>query len=337
MTTELSVKYKWQDQELTLTKSDVRNLISTSPNVTDKEIVLFMKLCQYQQLNPFIREAYLIKYGTTPASLVTGVEVFTKRAENSPDFDGIIRTNNYSDTDDRNKWWSQVDVHRKNLAKPITTRVYYEEYVGTDKYGKVTKMWRNKARTMLDKVALMQGLRLAFPTALGGLYEENELDQQTTPKDVDSEVKVKEDNEIKNMEKATEEAEIIEGEIIEEEEEKPMQMTEQQDMYIKAILINDILTKKEKEALKKAMLGGTTKKFADEIIEQYKKVKAKRTDEGQTHDYVSMILFQKKKLFIPAPMITEWAGVKKLDDLNDLPTAKLEEVLELAKKYEKTS
>jgi len=37
---------------------------------------------------------------------------------------------------------------------------------------------------MLRKVALMQGLREAFPTALGGLYEENELDQRAVPKDI---------------------------------------------------------------------------------------------------------------------------------------------------------
>ena len=178
------VRYQWQDQELTLTKSDVRNLISTDPNVTDKEIQLFMELCRYQSLNPFIREVYLIKYGNKKAQMVTGIETFTKRMENHKDFDGVIPSNNYDTTQDKSKWWSEVAVYRKNLKYPIIHRVYYEEYVGTTADGQVTKIWDSKSRTMLDKCALMGGGRKAFPTALGGLYEENELDQQAVPKDI---------------------------------------------------------------------------------------------------------------------------------------------------------
>lgn len=344
MTTELSVTYKWQDEELVLTKSDVRNLISTSTAVTDKEILLFMKLCKYQKLNPFIREAYLIKYGTSPANLVTGVEVFTKRAENNPDFGGIIRTNNYDETDDRGKWWSQVDVYRKNLIKPITTRVYYEEYVGTDKYGKVTKMWNNKARTMLDKVALMQGLRLAFPTALGGLYEEHELDQQAEPKDIspppetENEERIEVENEIH-----VEGEKVVDAEFIEEEkEEKPMQRTKEQNTYIKAILKGDILTEEERKNLNDAYTKSDIHKAqAEAIIKRYEILKAEREplvkDDGVTHDYVSLIIAQKKKLYIPSIIINKWAGTEKLEDLQDLPVPKLEEILELAKNYHKSS
>ena len=78
------VKYKWQEKEIALTKSDVRNLISTDPKVTDKEIALFMQLCKYLSLNPFVREVYLVKYGTYPASMVVGKEVFTKKSRKQP-------------------------------------------------------------------------------------------------------------------------------------------------------------------------------------------------------------------------------------------------------------
>ena len=44
------VKYKWQEQELTLTADDVRNHIATSKNVTDAEIKDFMDLCVYLSL-----------------------------------------------------------------------------------------------------------------------------------------------------------------------------------------------------------------------------------------------------------------------------------------------
>jgi len=47
--------------------------------ITDQEIQMFLELCKYQQLNPFLREAYLIKYGNAPATMVTGKETFLKR------------------------------------------------------------------------------------------------------------------------------------------------------------------------------------------------------------------------------------------------------------------
>jgi len=38
--------------------------------VSDTEVIMFMQLCRYQGLNPFLREAYLIKYGSSPATMV---------------------------------------------------------------------------------------------------------------------------------------------------------------------------------------------------------------------------------------------------------------------------
>ena len=58
-----------------------RYLVSGGGNVSDGEVMMFMSLCRYQHLNPFLREAYLIKYGSNdPATIVTGKDVFTKRA-----------------------------------------------------------------------------------------------------------------------------------------------------------------------------------------------------------------------------------------------------------------
>ena len=49
-----------------------RYLVSGNGNVTDQEIMMFLGLCKYQHLNPFLREAYLIKYGDrSPATMVS--------------------------------------------------------------------------------------------------------------------------------------------------------------------------------------------------------------------------------------------------------------------------
>ena len=64
-------------------------LAGGNPNVTDSEAVMFLNLCRYQHLNPFLREAYLIKYGTAPATMVVGKDTFVKRARANKDFDGF--------------------------------------------------------------------------------------------------------------------------------------------------------------------------------------------------------------------------------------------------------
>ncbi len=183
------ITYKWNEEEISLTPEDVRKYISTDERVTDKEVYMFMKLCQAQKLNPFVREAYLIKYGSSPANMVTGKETFLKRAEANKNFDG------YELTDEGKvpEYSVTCKVYRKNLAHPITVTVDYKEYVGTNSKGEINRMWKSKPKTMLRKVALMQALRETFPIALGGLYEETELDQRTEAKiiEADSTGKVK--------------------------------------------------------------------------------------------------------------------------------------------------
>ena len=193
------VKYDWNGEELTLTPNDVRKYISTDERVTDKEVFLFLKLCQAQKLNPFVREAYLIKYGSEAAQMVVGKETFLKRAEASKDFDGF-------DITDKGKipeYSVTCKIYRKNLEHPITVTVDYAEYVGTTKTGNINRMWKIKPKTMLRKVALMQGLREAFPTALGGLYEETELQQRAEPIDITPEEGETETIEDKKMRKET--------------------------------------------------------------------------------------------------------------------------------------
>ena len=38
-----------------------RYLVNGNGAVTDQEVMMFLSLCKFQKLNPFLREAYLIK------------------------------------------------------------------------------------------------------------------------------------------------------------------------------------------------------------------------------------------------------------------------------------
>lgn len=348
MTTELSVTYKWQNKELTLTKSDVKRFISTSPNVTDEEIQDFMWLCEYKGLNPFIKEAYLIKYGNYPANIVVSKDVMDARVEADKRFDGEEITHNYKTGMNLNEFWVRGKIFRKECSRPVAdVTAYYPEYVGKKKDGSITSMWRNKPFTMLQKVCKAQMKRESNPISLSGMYLSEEFDQRAKPtekeiKDISPKPKTKHEGSAIPMDVPESEENVVEAEIIEEEKEKekPVQRTKEQDTYIKAILKGDILTKEERKNLNDAYTKSDIHKAqAEAIIKRYEILKAEREplvkDDGATHDYVSLIIAQKKKLFIPANMINEWAGTDKLEDLQDLPVPKLEEILELAKKYVK--
>lgn len=180
------------DQEVKLSPGIVRNyLVSGNPDaVSDQEVTMFLQLCRYQHLNPFLREAYLIKYGSEPATIVTGRDVFTKRAAKNDQFDGMesglyvvdengavqSRSGSFKLPSETivGAW---AKVHRKDWSIPVEVSVSLEEYQGKKKDGTVTKQWATKPGTMLTKVAETQALRKAFPDDFGGLYDAAEVHQ----------------------------------------------------------------------------------------------------------------------------------------------------------------
>jgi phage recombination protein Bet len=88
---EVTIEYKVpQGDTIKLTPATVRNyLVNGDGNLTDQEVVAFLQLCRYRRLNPFLKEAHLIKYGNAPATMVVGRDVFTKRAAAHAAYDGI--------------------------------------------------------------------------------------------------------------------------------------------------------------------------------------------------------------------------------------------------------
>ncbi|MDB8554051.1 phage recombination protein Bet [Turicibacter sanguinis] len=172
-----------------------RYLVNGQGNVTDQEAMMFLALCKGQKLNPFMKDAYLIKYGDKqPASMVVSKDVFMKRAVKNPDFDGIesgvIVINAHGEVErKKGAFYLKVQerlvgawatVHRKSWKYPISVEVNFDEYVGytqDKKTGdmKPNKQWSSKPATMIIKVAETQALRKAFVEDLQGMYDESEM------------------------------------------------------------------------------------------------------------------------------------------------------------------
>ena len=187
---EAVTEYKCGDETIRLSPATVRRyLVNGSGDVTDQEVAMFIGLCKYQHLNPFLREAYLIKYGNQPATIVTGKEAITKRAMRNATFlgqqagvviyheeDGSLeyRTGSLVIPGERLAGgWAKVFV--KGYNEPIEAVVSFEEYVGRKNDGSINSQWSKKPATMIRKVALMQALREAFPEDLGGMYASEEV------------------------------------------------------------------------------------------------------------------------------------------------------------------
>lgn len=161
------------------------------PTATDAEAYNFLQLCIHRDLNPFLKEAYLIKYGGQPATMVVGKDAFTRKAEESGKLDGyeagIIVLNKDKQIERRvgvvqfegdvlvGGW---AKVYRKDMKYPFVTEVPLTEYLKRKPDGTPQSSWGIMPGTMIRKVALVQDLREAFPKELGGCYDAVEMGTQ---------------------------------------------------------------------------------------------------------------------------------------------------------------
>lgn len=175
------VKYEAGGEQISLTAEIIRKTLDVG-KATDQEIEHFIQICKFQKLNPFIRDAYLIKYDASrPANIVTGKETFTKRAANHPKFRGyqagvivlsdgkiINREGSFyiAGKETLLGGWAKVQIAGWDI--PVTAEVALSEYMGQG-------LWKSKPATMIRKVALVQAIREAFPDEFAGLYSPEEI------------------------------------------------------------------------------------------------------------------------------------------------------------------
>ncbi|MCB2351958.1 phage recombination protein Bet, partial [Clostridium estertheticum] len=178
---EKEIVYTVGEEEVRLTANIVKTFIARgNKTVTDKELVIFMNLCKYRKLNPFLNEAYLVKFGND-AQMVVGKEALMRKAEESPRYKGhkagiiVAREKEILElegcfklqTDVLVGGWAEVFVDGKDY--PIVAKVALVEYTT----GQST--WKSMPSTMIRKVALVQALRESFPSEIGALYAKEEL------------------------------------------------------------------------------------------------------------------------------------------------------------------
>ena len=199
MNNELVVSYKVDDQEIKLTPKIVQDyLVGTTAQITMPEFKLFTELCKVRKLNPFLREAYLIKYSNNqPASIVVGKDAILKRAVLNPKYNGmksgIIVVNEKGETIERKGTFKLdneqlvggwAEVFRKDWENSIYSSVSLSEAIQKKGNGEPNSNWSKQPATMIEKVAKVRALREAFVEDLGGMYEAEEMNVELPKEEV---------------------------------------------------------------------------------------------------------------------------------------------------------
>ena len=199
MSNELLVTYKVDDQEIKLTPKIVQDyLVGTTAQITMPEFKLFTELCKVRKLNPFLREAYLIKYSNNqPASIVVGKDAILKRAVLNAKYNGmksgIIVLNESGDVIERKGTFKLdseqlvggwAEVFRKDWENSIYCSVSLTEAIQKKGNGEPNSNWSKQPATMIEKVAKVRALREAFVEDLGGMYEAEEMNVELPKEEV---------------------------------------------------------------------------------------------------------------------------------------------------------
>ena len=188
---ELTVVYEVNGEQIKLTPSIVQQyIVGDSGTITLQEFKFFTELCKARKLNPFLKEAYCIKFGNQPAQIVVGKDAILKRAIIHPDYDGmesgvivqaietgeiIERKGTFYIKDEEKLVGGWAKVYRKNWKYPTYCSVAFDEVANRKKDGTLNSNWAGKGATMVEKVAKVRALRETFIEDLQGMYDADEM------------------------------------------------------------------------------------------------------------------------------------------------------------------
>lgn len=187
------IEYEARDgQQIKLTLDTIRKYLvqGRSELVTQQELMYFMGACKSRGLNPFIKDAYLIKFSENEgAAIITSIDYFRKRARAQRDCKGwkkgiivdrdgkIVYSNGLMiDGDKLLGGWFKAQP--EGWDEPFELEINLKGYIKRKKDGSVTKFWTPENQpSQIMKVAESQGLRTLWPDEFQQLYTPEEMGQ----------------------------------------------------------------------------------------------------------------------------------------------------------------
>ena len=186
------VKYTARDgQEISLGFEIIRTYLVAGKKelVTPQELMFFMGLCKSRGLNPFKKDAYLIKYSQDPAAIVTSIDFYRGRARAQKDCRGwksgiivlakpgeIVEREGEIILEGETLLGGWFEAKPEGWEYPLKHTVNLKPYVKKKSDGSVTRFWQEDNQpSQIRKVAESQGLRRAWPDEFQGMYGEEEM------------------------------------------------------------------------------------------------------------------------------------------------------------------
>ena len=211
---EEKFEFKAGAKQIAITPRDIWGMIASGyVKPTYEETMVFLHTCKDLGLNPFLKDAYLMKYSDKEgATIVVGKNAFMKRAEAHAMYRGfqagLIVEDSEGNIDYKegsfvsknlNVLGGWCKVYRDDRKEPFLSEVDIEEYTGRKKNGEKNQQWNTKSKTMIRKVAIVQALREAFPQELSAMYIEDEFKKPAPVPTDHTEVQFDEEPEISEV------------------------------------------------------------------------------------------------------------------------------------------
>lgn len=145
---------------------------TVAKGTTESEFKLFLYTAAKYQLDPLVKQVWCVKYDAkSPAQIFCGRDGFLSIAHRSGQFDGMESGTKMID----GELYGWCTVYRKDMDHPFTVEVPLSEY-NTGR-----NLWKDKPRTMIQKVAESQALRRAFD--ISGIYSPEEFEPEQQPQE----------------------------------------------------------------------------------------------------------------------------------------------------------
>lgn len=170
--------------QVTISFDDIKKFLCRgNQTMTDQECKLFLELCKYQKLNPYTNECYPVKFNDD-FQIIIGYDTYKRRAEVNPNYSGrksgivVLRGEQVIQKEGTCLYPSESLIGGWCRVYRLRPTGDFEEVfreVSLAEYDRKIANWKTKPCTMIEKVAVSQALRNAFPKDFAGLYTSAEV------------------------------------------------------------------------------------------------------------------------------------------------------------------
>lgn len=186
--TELALPNQLDDAKVDLIKRTI------AKGASNDELELFIHICNRTQLDPFMKQIYLVprydkNVGRNVYQVQASIDAARLTAQRSHEYAGQTPIYWCGEDGVWTEVWlkkthpvaAKVGVYRAGFSEPLWAVANWDTYAQLDKNGNLKDFWKRGGPLMLGKCAEMLALRKAFPMELSGIYIAEEIDASLEP------------------------------------------------------------------------------------------------------------------------------------------------------------